>query len=318
VRTLPLTRGPPLPFLTTSTVCSDWLPAGLLRPAAGHGVHHVSALLARGALILRCRVTLTPCAGSPFPWRPTLRSFPLATSSALRHHSRYLLAVTAGSSSLRAGVATITRNALTRQPDLKVLFRCRVRCCDQVLPPGSGSMLPWACSPQSVCSLLSASPVPARGSDSRFSRTRGSRGNVACEKTVRAAGLGSWSARPPRRCELAEVRRPASPCFERVRWFRPRGLGRFQAPAEAVASLLPGVGRFQASAEAVAFLLPGVGCFQASAEAVAFLLPGLGCVTPPAEAGGGRLPGVGSLPGVSRSRCLSASRWALFLSTEVD
>jgi hypothetical protein len=48
VRTLPLTRGPPLPFLTTSTVFSDWLCAGLLHPAAGHGVHHVSASLARG------------------------------------------------------------------------------------------------------------------------------------------------------------------------------------------------------------------------------------------------------------------------------
>jgi hypothetical protein len=33
---------PPLPFLPASTVCSARRPAGLLRPAAGHGVRHIS------------------------------------------------------------------------------------------------------------------------------------------------------------------------------------------------------------------------------------------------------------------------------------
>lgn len=46
VSSLFLTRGPPLSFLTTSTVYSDWLLAGLLHPATGHGIQHVSGLLA--------------------------------------------------------------------------------------------------------------------------------------------------------------------------------------------------------------------------------------------------------------------------------
>jgi hypothetical protein len=36
-------RGPPLPFLPASTVCSARYPAGLLHPASGHGVRHVSS-----------------------------------------------------------------------------------------------------------------------------------------------------------------------------------------------------------------------------------------------------------------------------------
>jgi hypothetical protein len=41
-RSLRLVRGPPLPFLTTSTVYSDKSPAGLLHPATGRGVRHVA------------------------------------------------------------------------------------------------------------------------------------------------------------------------------------------------------------------------------------------------------------------------------------
>jgi hypothetical protein len=110
----------------------------------------------------------------PFPWRPTLRSVPLVTSSASCHHDRYLLAVTVGSGGLRAGVATCTQIAFSRQPDLKVLFQCRVRCHIRVWPPGCGSMLPWACSLKTV-SLAGFAPAPARGVGSMPARDVGNR-----------------------------------------------------------------------------------------------------------------------------------------------
>ena len=54
-RMLRLVRGPSLSFLTTSTVCSNRLPAGLLHPADGHGVHHVSGRLVGRLNTARCR-----------------------------------------------------------------------------------------------------------------------------------------------------------------------------------------------------------------------------------------------------------------------
>jgi hypothetical protein len=42
---------PPLPFFPTSTVCSTWHFAGLLRPAADPGVRHVSGLRSRCARV---------------------------------------------------------------------------------------------------------------------------------------------------------------------------------------------------------------------------------------------------------------------------
>ena len=104
-----------------------------------------------------------PVAHSPFPWRLTLRSFSLVTSSALCHHSRYLLAVTVGFPCLPCCVATAVLTASTRQFDLKVLFRCRVRCCIQAFPPDYGSMLPWAWSPQSCCLRTGSATSPAKG-----------------------------------------------------------------------------------------------------------------------------------------------------------
>jgi len=59
---------PPLSFHPTPTVSSAQDPAGLLHPATGHGVRHVSGLPPR------CRDA------SPFPVAPTLRSFSLLDS----------------------------------------------------------------------------------------------------------------------------------------------------------------------------------------------------------------------------------------------
>jgi hypothetical protein len=63
-------RVPPLPFFPTSAVYSARHPAGLLHPASGHGVRHVSGL----PLLFARRLG----AGARLPrWRHTLRSFPL-------------------------------------------------------------------------------------------------------------------------------------------------------------------------------------------------------------------------------------------------
>jgi hypothetical protein len=65
---------PPLPFLSTSAVYSAGHPAGLLHPATGHGVRHVSGSPLPFARRLRG-------GGLPFPWCTTLRSFPLRDSA---------------------------------------------------------------------------------------------------------------------------------------------------------------------------------------------------------------------------------------------
>jgi len=62
---------PLLPFLTTSAACSTRRPAGLLHPAAGHGVRRVSSPEAR---------PVSRPSPAPFPRRHTLRSFSLACS----------------------------------------------------------------------------------------------------------------------------------------------------------------------------------------------------------------------------------------------
>jgi hypothetical protein len=96
-------------------------------------------------------------ARSPSPWRHTLRSLPLDRSSAPRHRDRYPRVVAAGAASLAPHVAMQCQLAFTRQPDLRVLFRCRVRCCRQVLPPDSRPLLPWASFPPGA--WLSATPA---------------------------------------------------------------------------------------------------------------------------------------------------------------
>jgi hypothetical protein len=82
-------RVPPLPFFPTSTVCSARHPAGLLHPASGHGVRHVSGPPLPVARRLR--------AGARLPrWRSTLRSFPLRSRSAGVTARRFPLAVVPG------------------------------------------------------------------------------------------------------------------------------------------------------------------------------------------------------------------------------
>lgn len=78
VRLPGLTRGPSSSFLTTSTVCSASRPAGLLHPAAGCGVRHVSgSRLWPGSM----QASLLAIDSTLPQWRPTLRSVPLDNSS---------------------------------------------------------------------------------------------------------------------------------------------------------------------------------------------------------------------------------------------
>jgi hypothetical protein len=82
-------RVPPLPFFPTSAVCSTRHPAGLLHPASGHGVRHVSGPPFSFARRLRTRARLSQ-------WRSTLRSFPLPSRSVGVTAHRFPLAVGPG------------------------------------------------------------------------------------------------------------------------------------------------------------------------------------------------------------------------------
>jgi hypothetical protein len=76
-----LVLGPPLPFLTTSAACPAHRPAGLLHPATGHGVRHVSVVylgLDSCSVLPRCAAGGSRVGPT---WRRTLRSFSLDRSS---------------------------------------------------------------------------------------------------------------------------------------------------------------------------------------------------------------------------------------------
>jgi hypothetical protein len=113
---------PPLPFFPTTAVYSARHPAGLLHPASGHGVRHVS-----GRLPVLC-----PRAGDErlaFPGGATpFEAFPFAAgrraSPRVDSLTSLLLASDLGSSR----VATVGPRAFPRSLDLRALLRCEVRC----------------------------------------------------------------------------------------------------------------------------------------------------------------------------------------------
>jgi hypothetical protein len=80
---------PPLPFFPASAVYSARHPAGLLRPASGHGVRHVSGLPLPCARRHRAGARLSR-------WRSTLRSFPLRGRSLCVTAHRFPLTVGLG------------------------------------------------------------------------------------------------------------------------------------------------------------------------------------------------------------------------------
>jgi hypothetical protein len=148
---------PSMPFLTTSTVCSTRPPAGLLHPAAGHGVRRVSSSEARrvsssssapfsrrhhpSKLFPRqqpCRVTAERCFCSGDVAAAS------ASASLCFHRGLCLLAVRiVFRCSVRRYCYPFTAR-LRRTADLKALLHCRVRCCPPPLPAADRPMLPWA------------------------------------------------------------------------------------------------------------------------------------------------------------------------------
>ena len=152
-------RVPPLSFLTTSVVCSTWRPAGLLHPAAGHGVRRVSGDEARP--VSRSSSPLSPR-------RHALRSVPLVRSrtASPRCTSRPHIATLPPRARLRC--RHVHRRSLPSRRSCRFpLLRCacrhalrlasgvsststlcsanRVRCPPPPLPVARGPMLPWAC-----------------------------------------------------------------------------------------------------------------------------------------------------------------------------
>jgi hypothetical protein len=198
-----LVRGPPLPFLTTSTVCTAHHPAGLLHPATGHGVRRVSVCSSD----LSCQRVATLC-GSRLGSRPHATPYPSKLFPLQQllpcHHSRCPLAVANGSRSSSCRVATTGWRSIPRQPDLRALFHCRVRCRVLALPPDRGPMLPWASSP-GVCVSLRVPPglrrMPLPGPPALPLRSRES-------ASALRVGVGCWlllacSRAPPRRGAFA-------------------------------------------------------------------------------------------------------------------
>jgi len=116
-------RLPPLPFFPTPAVCSAQHPAGLLHPASGHGVRHVSdspvALCARRHSRFLARLSR---------WRHTLRSFPPRSRPGRVTASRSPLAVVLAFDRRSARVATFGPPFAGHSPDLRVLLHCEVRC----------------------------------------------------------------------------------------------------------------------------------------------------------------------------------------------
>jgi hypothetical protein len=135
-----LIHGPFSSFLTTSTVCSASHRAGLLHPAAGCGVRHVSGLR-RQNLPMQAPF---PSIDSVLPqWRLTLRSLPLDKSSchvtATDSLSLFQFAADSFARRKRRAPAPLHGPA-----NLRALLRCRVRCSSPTLPPMYCPLLPWA------------------------------------------------------------------------------------------------------------------------------------------------------------------------------
>jgi len=135
-----LTHGPSSSFLTTSTVYSASHPAGLLHPAAGCGVRHVSGYRRRPS-----PMQAPVCAfGSTLPqWRLTLRSVPLGISS---NH----VTVTDSLSLFQLALVPIVRrkrrtpDSSAGQPTSGLCSAAESVASPPTLPPARCPILPWA------------------------------------------------------------------------------------------------------------------------------------------------------------------------------
>ena len=147
---------PPLPFLPVSAVYSARRLAGLLHPAADHGVRLVSSRHPTEAG--------TDCSHRRRPFE----AFPSAVG-----RKPSLLRASALRSPTSVPLSTLLALApkCLRPPVLRGLTRRRVRCLGAVLPPCLGSLLPWASSTSSLhSSAPGASRVCSRAAEAACSR----------------------------------------------------------------------------------------------------------------------------------------------------
>jgi hypothetical protein len=115
-------RVPPLPFFPTTAAYSARHPAGLLHPASGHGVRHVSGSLRARCPKARGRWLAFPGGVLPF------EVFPSAAGrfASPRADSLTSLFLVSGRGSAR--VATFGSAPVRLSLDLRALLRCEVRC----------------------------------------------------------------------------------------------------------------------------------------------------------------------------------------------
>jgi hypothetical protein len=124
-----LPHGPSSSFLTTSMVCSASHPAGLLHPAAGYGVRHVSGIVQSTH---RCKHLLEL---SDFPFPSGAGPFEVFPSTTAPVTSPRLIPSRCSS---RVGHSQLTQapvsSSLHGPANLRALLRCRVRCSWLTLP----------------------------------------------------------------------------------------------------------------------------------------------------------------------------------------
>jgi hypothetical protein len=175
---------PPLPFFPTTAVYSARHPAGLLHPASGHGVRHVSGL----PLLLARRLG---AGGSPSPVASHPSKLSPPRQVAARHRAPIPSRRCSGFPVLGPTVLPRLGPASFRPSlDLRALLRCEVRCGLPALPPPSCPMLPWAWSQAgSRCVSLRRSGERRVVGPAQARRPRGGRPWMVPD--------GPWAARGP-------------------------------------------------------------------------------------------------------------------------
>ena len=165
---------PPLPFLTTSAVCSAGHPAGLLHPATGHGVRRVSGLPLPFARRLQVGLAF-PVAHYPsklFPPQQRVARHRVPLPS--RRCSRFLAVVPPVLPRLAPRPSTVHSTS-------GLCSAAKSVASPTALPLTDRPMLPWACSHAVHRCVI---PLPLRGL---------AVGWPLCDPKV-ARGLAGWLA----------------------------------------------------------------------------------------------------------------------------
>jgi hypothetical protein len=183
---------PSLPFLPTPTVYSTQHPAGLLHPATGHGVRHVSSLLpARRPKALNLKRAF-PSGASPYEAFPSMTAWNASPRTVPSHRCSWLPAVSPpvlprlgprpSTDHSASGLCSITKSVAN----------------PPALPPTDRPMLPWAWSPPGF-----SMPDPTRLSE----EGRSARSVVVRRPRRNLPGIRRVISPPKRRESAPPVRR---------------------------------------------------------------------------------------------------------------